>query len=424
MFEAKTGAYRFQLDEDWFRLDANLLREALEITPVNQAHQFVLPSLGDAMMDFVNQLGYLGEIYFVSRMAVNNLYQPWRAILSMINKYLTGKTSGFDRNDLTTSPIWKCLKSINEELQLRKKVLVDKPDEEQDQPKVVPEPQEATNPLLVVEGKGKAIATKEQVAQSLLALHTSKRRICETPSPIDAKAGTDTDKEKTVVLDKGQAGSDPGKTLVSRPPPDDDKMDEDQARSDTGKSHVALAGPNPKPMHDNFVATVYPKVHESLKFLADEQVILEDPPSSSRTLPSTKNMDETYTFGDQFFNNKSTKDEPKKHNVDAKVISMVIVPIHHAFTSVPPLSTPIIDMSPPKLAASPLLESFTAATTKTTTTTLPLLPSPQKQSTTDSEVAARVTALEKKFVDLSRKARLLITRLISVKLYMFKTLKY
>ncbi|GJU02300.1 hypothetical protein Tco_1112638 [Tanacetum coccineum] len=30
-------------------------------------------------------------------MAVNNLYQPWRAILSMINQYLTGKTSGHDR---------------------------------------------------------------------------------------------------------------------------------------------------------------------------------------------------------------------------------------------------------------------------------------------------------------------------------------
>nr|GFA01737.1 histone deacetylase 14 [Tanacetum cinerariifolium] len=39
MFEAKTGAYHFWLDEDWFRLDANLLREALEITFVDQDHQ-------------------------------------------------------------------------------------------------------------------------------------------------------------------------------------------------------------------------------------------------------------------------------------------------------------------------------------------------------------------------------------------------
>nr|GEW32732.1 hypothetical protein [Tanacetum cinerariifolium] len=46
MFKAKTRAYHFRLDEDWFRLYANLLREALEITPVDQAHQFVSPPLG------------------------------------------------------------------------------------------------------------------------------------------------------------------------------------------------------------------------------------------------------------------------------------------------------------------------------------------------------------------------------------------
>ncbi|GJR39089.1 hypothetical protein Tco_1214773 [Tanacetum coccineum] len=77
----------FQLDEDWFILDANLLREALDITPVDQAYKFLMPPSGDAIMDFVNQLGYLGEIHFVSRMTMNNLYQPWRAILSMINQY-------------------------------------------------------------------------------------------------------------------------------------------------------------------------------------------------------------------------------------------------------------------------------------------------------------------------------------------------
>ncbi|GJZ52150.1 hypothetical protein Tco_0606665, partial [Tanacetum coccineum] len=96
-YEAKTGAYSFQLDENRFILDANLLREALKITPIDQAHQFVSPPSDDAIMDFVNELGYTEEIHFVSRMAVTSLYQPWRAILSMINQCLTGKTSGFDR---------------------------------------------------------------------------------------------------------------------------------------------------------------------------------------------------------------------------------------------------------------------------------------------------------------------------------------
>nr|GEV32611.1 hypothetical protein [Tanacetum cinerariifolium] len=44
-YEAKTGAYSFQLDETYFVLDANLLRDALEITPIDQAHQFMSPPL-------------------------------------------------------------------------------------------------------------------------------------------------------------------------------------------------------------------------------------------------------------------------------------------------------------------------------------------------------------------------------------------
>ncbi|GKB38578.1 hypothetical protein Tco_0883520 [Tanacetum coccineum] len=48
-------------------------------------------------MDFINNLGYPEEIHFVSKMHVNNLYQPWRDIMSLINHCLTGKTSGNDK---------------------------------------------------------------------------------------------------------------------------------------------------------------------------------------------------------------------------------------------------------------------------------------------------------------------------------------
>ncbi|GJX20038.1 hypothetical protein Tco_0222715 [Tanacetum coccineum] len=50
--------HSFQLDETRFVLDANVLREGLEITPIDQAYQFVSPPSGDAIMDFVNKLGY------------------------------------------------------------------------------------------------------------------------------------------------------------------------------------------------------------------------------------------------------------------------------------------------------------------------------------------------------------------------------
>ncbi|GKG63519.1 hypothetical protein Tco_0643067, partial [Tanacetum coccineum] len=43
---------------------------------------------------------------------------------------------------------------------------------------------------------------------------------------------------------------------------------EDQAGSDPGKGNVSpadLAGPDPEPIHDDFYAMAYPKVHENMK---------------------------------------------------------------------------------------------------------------------------------------------------------------
>ncbi|GKA53439.1 hypothetical protein Tco_0746754 [Tanacetum coccineum] len=385
--------FSFQLDETRFVLDANLLREALEITPIDQAHQFVSPPSGDAITDFVNEPGYTKVIHFVSRMAMNNMYQPWRAILSMINQCLTGKTSGHDRPRYPVlQMLWGIITSTNvdyaelmweEFVQAIQTFLTDKANlgsptkkGRKDKPHIIPyyrftkliiyhlgrihnihqrstspfhlaeedlrlgnlkfvskcevdemslesfqaqsqahvggvairEPVvEATRPLPVVEGKGKAIATDEQAAQSLLALHTPKRRstidqfifqmrtptteeastgpsaqpqddttaniVRESLSPADAETGADTNKtnsgEKTDELDQGQAGSDPGKTPESRPLPEQVFMDEDKAGPDPGVSRVALAGPNPEPTHEEFIAQVYPDVHESLKFPAD-----------------------------------------------------------------------------------------------------------------------------------------------------------
>nr|GEU29240.1 retrovirus-related Pol polyprotein from transposon TNT 1-94 [Tanacetum cinerariifolium] len=413
--EAKTEVYHFQLDEDWFILDANLLREALEITPIDQAHQFESPPSGNAIMNFVNELGYTEELHFVSRIEVNNLYQPWRAILSMINQCLTGKTSWYDRpgypviqmlwgiitrikvdyakliweefiqaiqnfltdkdnfgiatekdkktkpyvipycrftkliicylerkhniNQRSGSPFnmaeddhrlgnlkfvpkgkedevfgmkipkelitdnirntyyyntyWKWLQSM---------ILVDEPDEEQAQPEPEPQGEQVdydlqcgiTQKLPIVEGKGKSIITDEQrqipVTEKTSIRpsaqpddDTSANIVCDTPSPIIAETGAETDKtnskgdtkilniseeqgedvadkvyleEKTAKIVKGQAGSNPGKTPESRPPPEHVLMEEDQAGPDPRQIHVALTGPDPEPIHDDFVVTV------------------------------------------------------------------------------------------------------------------------------------------------------------------------
>ncbi|GJZ56481.1 hypothetical protein Tco_0611674 [Tanacetum coccineum] len=257
---------------------------------------------------------------------------------------------------------------------------------------------EATRPLPVFEGKGKAIDD------------TSANIVCDSPSPADAETGVESDKtisggdteilqitkeleedvdkqvnldEKTAELDQDQAGSDPGETHESQPPPEHVFMDEDQVGPDPRESGVALAGPDLEPTHNKFMANLYPKVQESLKFPTNEHVILEDPLSSTGTLSSMKNLEDAYTIGDQFINDKSAEDELRKLNVEAEVISMVTVPIFQVSSSVPPLSTSVIDLLPPKPASSTTQAPIYTATT-TTITTLP--PPPQQQSTTESEV--------------------------------------
>nr|GEV56001.1 hypothetical protein [Tanacetum cinerariifolium] len=102
--------------------------------------------------------------------------------------------------------------------------------------------------------------------------------------------------ERIVELDEGQAGSDSSKMLESQPPPKRVLMKEDQAGSNPRQSHVSQAGPNPKPIHEDFIAIVYPYVHESLKLTTEEQVHIENPSSLFGTLSSMKNLEDALTL--------------------------------------------------------------------------------------------------------------------------------
>ncbi|GKB85703.1 hypothetical protein Tco_0957975 [Tanacetum coccineum] len=96
-YDEKTGVYRCQIDEQWFDLSADLPRKALAITPVIPAQPFELRPSGNTVIDFVNELGYPEPVEIIPNIRVNYVYQPWRAILTLINQCLTGKTSGSDK---------------------------------------------------------------------------------------------------------------------------------------------------------------------------------------------------------------------------------------------------------------------------------------------------------------------------------------
>nr|GEV82080.1 retrovirus-related Pol polyprotein from transposon TNT 1-94 [Tanacetum cinerariifolium] len=412
--------------------NANLLRDALEITPTDQDQQFVSPLSGDAIIDFVNQLGYteefvqaiqtfltdkanlgrrihnihqrsassfhlaeedfrLGNLKFVPKGKIDEVFgMPipdelisnnirnapyYNAYLEMVTKHdrkVIAEKEGKKKTASARQPKSKPTieKSIKPAPALKPKATKERPSKAYTAkpPKPKPAKEKSTNTTLPKQaGKGKI--TKVSKAKSSFQLvdepdeepaysepelehqaieasstgpsaqaqdDTSANIVRDSPSPVDVETGVASEKtnsrgdieilqideeqgkvvdeqvnleEKTDELDQGQARSDPRRILESRPPPEQVVIDEDQSRLDPGESCGALAGPDPEPTHGEFMTDVYFKVQESLKFLADEHVILEDPISSTGTLSSMKNLEGAYDVEDQFINDKSTEDE-------------------------------------------------------------------------------------------------------------------
>nr|GEV58642.1 hypothetical protein [Tanacetum cinerariifolium] len=290
--------------------------EALEITPIDQAHKFVSPPSSDAIMDFVNELGYTEVIHFVSKMVVNNLYQPWRAILSMINQCLTDKTSSPTKKDRKDKPhvipycqftkliiclfgrtynIHQRLASLfhlaEEDLKLEmvakhdQKVTAEKggnkklANAKQLKSKPAKEKSSKPAPAPKTQGKGKGIVTEEQAAQSLLALHTLKKR-----SVMDQS-----------IFQRQTPAIEEASTRASAQPLDDASFGEEQGED------------------------------------VDDQVNLKE---------KNAELDQGQAGSDH--------DDSRKLNMKEKVVFMVTVPIYQASSLAPPLSTPFIDLSPPK----------------------------------------------------------------------------
>ncbi|GJR06917.1 hypothetical protein Tco_0529901 [Tanacetum coccineum] len=96
-YDKIAGGYKCQLDEQWFDLSKDTLRDALQITPVDRNNAFSSPPTPDALIKFVNDLGYPKVVRHLSDVVTNDMFQPWRALTTIINLCLTGKTSGFER---------------------------------------------------------------------------------------------------------------------------------------------------------------------------------------------------------------------------------------------------------------------------------------------------------------------------------------
>nr|GEV39150.1 uncharacterized mitochondrial protein AtMg00810-like [Tanacetum cinerariifolium] len=96
-YDKTVGCYKGQLDEKWFDLTKDTLRDALQITQVNNNNACSSHLSFDALINFFNELGYPKLVRNLSNVVTNDMFQLWKAFTTIINLCLTGKTSGFER---------------------------------------------------------------------------------------------------------------------------------------------------------------------------------------------------------------------------------------------------------------------------------------------------------------------------------------
>ncbi|GJT79079.1 hypothetical protein Tco_1045804 [Tanacetum coccineum] len=69
-YDRTDGGYKCQLDEQWFNLTKDTLRDALQITPVNNNKAFSSPPTQDTLINFVNGLGYPKEVKHLIKLVI------------------------------------------------------------------------------------------------------------------------------------------------------------------------------------------------------------------------------------------------------------------------------------------------------------------------------------------------------------------
>nr|GEV19123.1 retrovirus-related Pol polyprotein from transposon TNT 1-94 [Tanacetum cinerariifolium] len=87
---------RFKMDNKKHIVNLESFREMLHICPRLPHQLFVEPPFEEEILAFLCFLGHSGAIRKLTDVNINKLHHPWRSFASIINKCLTGKSSGYD----------------------------------------------------------------------------------------------------------------------------------------------------------------------------------------------------------------------------------------------------------------------------------------------------------------------------------------
>ncbi|GKC99235.1 hypothetical protein Tco_1169510 [Tanacetum coccineum] len=90
-----TSSYQFKLDNKKCRVDVEVFCEVLEICPRLPNQEFIEPPSHEEIVSFIKEIGYGGDVEYVTDVVTDHMYQPWRTFTAIINRCLSRKITDF-----------------------------------------------------------------------------------------------------------------------------------------------------------------------------------------------------------------------------------------------------------------------------------------------------------------------------------------
>ncbi|GJR62516.1 hypothetical protein Tco_1504678 [Tanacetum coccineum] len=90
--------YIFKMDKmKRFKLNLEIFKDIFKICPRVQGQDFDALPTDEEIVSFLRDLGHIGEINSLNDIVVDQMHQPWRPFAALINRSLSGKTTGLDK---------------------------------------------------------------------------------------------------------------------------------------------------------------------------------------------------------------------------------------------------------------------------------------------------------------------------------------
>ncbi|GJZ47491.1 hypothetical protein Tco_0601323 [Tanacetum coccineum] len=105
-FQVHDTFYKFKIDKrKRFKLTLEIFKDIFKICPRVQGQEFDALPTDEEIMSFLRDIGHTGVIHSLNDVVFDQMHQPWRTFAALINRSLSGKTTGLDKLRLSRAQI-------------------------------------------------------------------------------------------------------------------------------------------------------------------------------------------------------------------------------------------------------------------------------------------------------------------------------